>query len=66
MSVIKRMEIKNGVFEVITMNGTQYVLKNIEGGKKYRVFLKSTNIGEVETMQEVVDLINNVEKFREI
>lgn len=66
MSVIKRMEIKNVVFEVITMNGTQYVLKNIEGGKKYRVFLKSTNIGEVETMQEVVDLINNVEKFREI
>lgn len=66
MSVIKRMELKNGIYEVETIYGTKYILKNIEGGQRYRVFLKSTIIGEVVTMQEVVDLLNDVEKFRSI
>lgn len=66
MSVLKGMKMKDGLYEVKTIFGTTYILKEVEGKRTYKIFLKGTCIGEFETIKEILDHIANVEKFRRI
>lgn len=57
MSIIKRMELENNMYNIQTIRGSVYEVKNINDSRKYRVFSGYIDMGEVETLKDVIDLI---------